>query len=99
MRLQKKNIFSTQKNWILISTQNLRKSIIQLSDRLESLTVNRAVQMLSNYCFSFCLQLTAEGPSIYLRCSCSRHFVYLLLRCTFGLNLSADLGPVLALLD
>ena len=27
MRLQKKTIFSTQKNWILISTQNLRKSI------------------------------------------------------------------------
>ena len=46
---------------------------------------------LSKYCF--CL-----GPSNYLSCcSCSGHFVNLLLGYTSGLNLGADLGPVLAL--
>ena len=43
----------------------------------------------------FCLRPTAEGPSNYA--SCSGHFVNLLLGCTSGLNLAADLGPVLAL--
>ena len=48
--------------------------------------------------YYFCLWPTAEGPSNYLSCSCSRHFINLLLGCTSGLNLAADLGPVLALL-
>ena len=42
------------------------------------------------------LQPTAEGPSNYFSCSCSGHFVNLFLGCTSGLNLAADLGPVLA---
>ena len=41
---------------------------------------------------------TVEGPSnYYLSCFCSGHLVNLLLGCTSGLNLAADLGPVLAL--
>ena len=40
----------------------------------------------------------AKGPpSKYLSCSCSGHLVNLLLGCTSGLNLAADLGPVLCL--
>ena len=39
---------------------------------------------------------TAEGPSNYSSCSCSRT-VNLLLGYTSGLNLAADLGPVLGL--
>ena len=48
---------------------------------------------------SFCLRPTAKGPGNNLNCyfSCSGHFVNLLLGCTSGLNLAADLGPVLAL--
>ena len=45
----------------------------------------------------FCLGPTAKGPNNYLSCSCSVHFVNLLLWYTSGLNLAADLGPVLAL--
>ena len=39
----------------------------------------------------------ADGPSDLLSCSCSGNFVNLLMGCTYGLNLAADLGPVLAL--
>ena len=46
---------------------------------------------------AFVLLPTAEGPSNYLSSS-SGHFVNLLLGCTSGLNLAADLGPVLVLL-
>ena len=41
---------------------------------------------------------TAQRPSDNLSSSCSGHFVNLLLGCTSGLNLAADLGPVQALL-
>ena len=53
----------------------------------------------------FCLRPTAEGPSKYyyylsFSCSsCSGHFVNFRLDNTSGLNLAADLGPVLALLN
>ena len=46
---------------------------------------------------NYCLRPTAEGHCNYLSCSCSGHFVNLLLERTSGLNLAADLGPVLAL--
>ena len=46
--------------------------------------------------FYFCLRPKAGGPSNYLSC-CSGHVVNLLLGCTSGLNLAADLRPVLAL--
>ena len=45
----------------------------------------------------FCLWPTAEGPSNYLSSS-SGHFISKFLGYTSGLNLTADLGPVLALL-
>ena len=44
-----------------------------------------------------CLRPMADGPSDLLSCSCSGNFVNLLMGCTYGLNLAADLGPVLAL--
>ena len=58
-----------------------------------------AYEWFTDY-LNFCLWPTAEVPCNYLSCSCSSgHFVNLLLGCTSGLNLAADLGPVPALLN